>query len=185
METEDDKRGLFNGIMSMPYQPKNYNTINEPIQMTGMDLDKIPPDTPNYLTDLTYHKIMNNLHAGMSVRITLTSMGCSRSKVGAVMKWILKDEKRKQEYLEAKLVGSEIMAEEMIDIADGTMDEGTVPEDTKRAKLRIDTRASIIAFNNKSRFGKETTINVNVDLKQALEEASMRAEVIEGEVVDE
>jgi predicted SpoU family rRNA methylase len=61
---------------------------------------------------------MNNLHAGMSVRITLTSMGCSRSKVGAVMKWILKDEKRKQEYLEAKLVGSEIMAEEMIDIAD-------------------------------------------------------------------
>jgi hypothetical protein len=30
-----------------------------------------------------------------------------------------------------------------------------------------------------------TTINVNVDLKQALEEASMRAEVIEGEVVDE
>jgi hypothetical protein len=51
------------------------------------------------------------------------------------------------------------MAEEMIDIADGTMDEGTVPEDTKRAKLRIETRASIIAFNNKSRFGKETTIN--------------------------
>jgi hypothetical protein len=47
-------------------------------------------------------------------------------------------------------VGSEIMAEEMIDIADGTMDEGTVPEDTKRAKLRIETRASIIAFNNKS-----------------------------------
>jgi transketolase N-terminal domain/subunit len=77
------------------------------------------------------------------------------------------------------------MAEEMIDIADGTMDEGTVPEDTKRAKLRIETRASIIAFNNKSRFGKETTINVNVDLKQALEEASMRAEVIEGEVVDD
>jgi hypothetical protein len=38
METEDDKRGLFNGIMSMPYQPKNYNTINEPIQITGMDL---------------------------------------------------------------------------------------------------------------------------------------------------
>jgi hypothetical protein len=32
--------------------------------------------------------------------------------VGAVMKRILKDEKRKQEYLEAKLVGSEIMAEE-------------------------------------------------------------------------
>jgi hypothetical protein len=50
---------------------------------------------------------------------------------------ILKDEKRKQEYLEAKLVGSEIMAEEMIDIADGTMDEGTVPEDTKRPQGHV------------------------------------------------
>jgi hypothetical protein len=59
METEDDKRGLFNGIMSMPYQPKNYNTINEPIQITGMDLDKIPPDTPNYLTFLCHNLTAN------------------------------------------------------------------------------------------------------------------------------
>jgi hypothetical protein len=66
-----------------------------------------------------------------SARMLASSNACFKSTLT-----FIEDEKRKQEYLEAKLVGSEIMAEEMIDIADGTMDEGTVPEDTKRAKLR-------------------------------------------------
>jgi hypothetical protein len=38
------------------------------------------------------------------------------------MRWFLKDEGRKKEFLLAKEVGSEVMAEEMVDIADGKMD---------------------------------------------------------------
>jgi hypothetical protein len=35
------------------------------------------------------------------------------------------------------------MAEEMIDIADGTMDEGTVPEDTKRPQGHVWKKESL------------------------------------------
>jgi hypothetical protein len=185
MKKEDDKRGLFTGIMNTDYQPQHYNTRDEPIQMTGLPLDKIPPDTPNYLTDLTYYKIMDNLYSGQSLRSTLVEMGCTKTIVGSVMRWIMKDEGRKKEYLEAKEVGAEIMAEEMVDIADGKMDESALPEDVNRSTLRVKTRGAIIAFNNKARFSKETTVNINVDLKQALEDANKRATIFEGELVNE
>jgi hypothetical protein len=31
-----------------------FNTPTEPIHITGLPLNEIPPDTPNYLTDRTY-----------------------------------------------------------------------------------------------------------------------------------
>ena len=164
-------------------EPVSLNTVSEPIHMTGLPLDKLPPDTPNYLTDLTYNRILDNLSAGQSVSSTLLEFGCSKVTVGRVMRWFLKDEGRKKEFLLAKEVGSEVMAEEMVDIADGKMDNKD--EDIMLRALRVKTRGTIIAQNNKSRFGKEATVKVNVDLQKALEDASKRAKEAENiEVID-
>jgi hypothetical protein len=35
---------------------------------------------PNYLTDLTYNRILDNLSAGQSVSSTLLEFGCSKAK---------------------------------------------------------------------------------------------------------
>lgn len=151
---------------------KVFNTFDEPIHMTGIPLDKIPPDNSRYLTDRTYYEILDNLCSGQSLSSTLREKGCDRAIVGRVTRWMLDDEERKKEYLLAKSVGAEIMADEMIDIADGNMGKDDVVRDT----LRVKTRSTIIAHNNRQRFGKqETNTSINVNLIQAIEDATERA----------
>jgi hypothetical protein len=39
-----------------------FNTPTEPIHITGLPLNEIPPDTPNYLTDRTYVDIIQGFN---------------------------------------------------------------------------------------------------------------------------
>jgi hypothetical protein len=49
-------------------------------------------------------------------------------------------------------------------------------DDVVRDTLRVKTRSTIIAHNNRQRFGKqETNTVIKVDLMQALEDATKRA----------
>jgi hypothetical protein len=54
---------------------RNYNTRTEPIHLTGLPIDQIPPDTPNFLTDRTYHEILDGLACGVPVTKTLRNIG--------------------------------------------------------------------------------------------------------------
>jgi hypothetical protein len=60
---------------------------------------------------------------------------------GRIITWFYADDDRKREYLSARAIGSEVLADEMIEIADGVVDESNpIPEDVARSKLKIDTR---------------------------------------------
>jgi hypothetical protein len=42
---------------------------------------------------------------------------------GRIITWFYADDDRKREYLSARAIGSEVLADEMIEIADGVVDE--------------------------------------------------------------
>lgn len=169
-----------------------FNTPTEPIHITGLPLNEIPPDTPNYLTDRTYVDIIEGLSAGIPVSKTLSLIGCDYIMTGRIITWFYADDDRKREYLSARAIGSEVLADEMIEIADGVVDENNpIPEDVARSKLKIDTRRFLITVNNRPRFDKVVNVNVKVDLVKALEDANNRvsnlidSDILEGEVIHE
>jgi hypothetical protein len=171
---------------------RNYNTRTEPIHLTGLPIDKIPPDTPNYLTDRTYYDILDGLACGIPVTKTLGSIGCEPVIYGRILTWFYADEERKKKYLNARAIGAEILADEMLQIADGDIDNSNpIPDEIARQKLKIDTRRFLISVNNRARFGTESKVEVKVDLVKALEAANDRITklpeytVIEGEVTSE
>ncbi|CAB4140608.1 hypothetical protein UFOVP669_50 [uncultured Caudovirales phage] len=99
-----------------------------------------------------------------------------------LLAWIMRDEDRKLRYREAQEIGAEVVADQMIQIADGT-DTG-LPEDIDRATLRINTRKWLLGVWNRKRFGETRQIeqNVNVNLGDAM--AAAQARVEQARVVD-
>ena len=99
-----------------------------------------------------------------------------------LLRWIHKDPMRKSRYYEAQEIGSEMIAAEILEIADGVNDSG-VPEDVQRSKLRIDSRQFLIKTWNRKRFGDVKTIelNQNISITAALEQATQR---LAGRVID-
>jgi hypothetical protein len=54
----------------------------------------------------------------------------------------------------SRAVAAEILADEMLEIADGELDDDNpLPEDIARSKLKIETRRFLIGVNNRKRFG--------------------------------
>ena len=92
-----------------------------------------------------------------------------------LLRWIHKDPQRKSRYYEAQEIGSEMIAAEILEIADGVNDSG-VPEDVQRSKLRIDSRQFLMKTWNRKRFGDVKTIelNQNISITAALEQANQR-----------
>ena len=70
---------------------------------------------------------------------------------GEVMRWIRADTKRLDRYRDAQKIGAEVIADQMIGIADGQ----TELEDVQRSTLRIKTRQYILEKNNKERYGQD------------------------------
>jgi hypothetical protein len=163
---------------------RNYNTRTEPIHLTGLPIDQIPPDTPNFLTDRTYHEILDGLACGVPVTKTLRNIGCKPNLSGRIITWFYADDDRKKKYLEARAVAAEILADEMLEIADGELDDDNpLPEDIARSKLKIETRRFLIGVNNRTRFGTESKVEVNVNLIDAMKAADSRT--IDVKVIDE
>lgn len=97
-------------------------------------------------------------------------------------RWILRDTKRKAKYHEAQEIGAELIADEIIGIADG----GNSMEDVQRSKLRIDTRWKLLTVWNRRRYGevKQVEINQSISISDALNAAHQRMEkalTIEGD----
>lgn len=88
--------------------------------------------------------------------------------------WLLRDEDRKRRYYEAQEIGAEVVAQQMLAIADA---EDSV-EDVARSTLRINTRKWLLGVWNRRRFGevKQIEQNVTIDLSSAMAEAQARVE---------
>jgi len=145
----------------------------EIITLTGIPTCLIPPDTPTFLTDITWENILCNLQSGIPITKTLSNLGCKPNVAGKVMSWIYKDAERKGIYLSALEVQSEILAQQIIELSDGTYNENPdetvlIPEDIKRSALRIKTRTFLIEKNNE-RFTPKSIKEVHhVDLNEAM-----------------
>ena len=100
-----------------------------------------------------------------------------------LLRWIHKDPMRKSRYYEAQEIGSEMIAAEILEIADGVNDSG-VPEDVQRSKLRIDSRQFLIKTWNRKRYGdvKTLEVNQNISITAALEQANAR--LVNGITID-
>jgi hypothetical protein len=96
-----------------------------------------------------------------------------------LLRWIHKDPQRKSRYYEAQEIGSEMIAAEILEIADG---DGL--EDVQRSKLRIDSRQFLIKTWNRKRYGdvKTLEVNQNISITAALEQANQRLSI--GRVID-
>jgi hypothetical protein len=96
-----------------------------------------------------------------------------------LLRWIMKDPQRKARYYEAQEIGTEIIVDEAVKIADGA--DGM--EDVQRSKLRIDTRLWAVKARNRKRFGEVKTleVNQNISITAALEQANAR---LPGRVID-
>lgn len=93
-------------------------------------------------------------------------------KVGRFLAWVMRDESRKATYYEAQAFGAEVVAQEVIAIADA--DDSF--EDVNRSTLRINTRKWTVGVWNRARFGdiKQIEQNVRIDLSDAMTMAQER-----------
>lgn len=100
------------------------------------------------------------------------------------MRWIHKDPQRQQRYLEAREIGGEMVADELLAIADAVDDP---MEDVQRSTLRISTRKWLLAVWNRKRYGETKQLDITsthqISIVQALEQA--RERVITGTTYDQ
>lgn len=96
------------------------------------------------------------------------------------LRWIHKDDGRKARYYDAQAMGAEMVASEMLEIADAS----DSLEDVARSTLRINTRKWLLGVWNRKRFGdtKQIEQNVTIDIGAAM--AAAQARVESGRVVD-
>ena len=102
-----------------------------------------------------------------------------------LLRWIHKDPMRKSRYYEAQEIGSEMIAAEILEIADAVDNM----EDVQRSKLRIDSRQFLIKTWNRKRYGdvKTLEVNQNISITAALEQANNRltGRIIEHDLLED
>ena len=159
-----------------------------PITLTGIPHFLIPPDSPDFLTDYSWNTIL----VGLSQAETLSSIVSERlgrpDEYGRILSWIHKDPDREKEYYKAREIGTDVLVDEMLDIADAV----DSIEDVARSQLKISTRKWVASSFNRARYGdtKQVDTTVTLDISKAMEEAQNRLidattiTTIEGEVVD-
>jgi hypothetical protein len=96
--------------------------------------------------------------------------------------WVNRDETRRLRYYEAQATAAEVVAQQMLDIADAS---DTI-EDVQRSTLRINTRKWLLGVWNRKRFGETRQIEqtVTIDLGEAMAAAQRRVLENRGDVID-
>lgn len=134
--------------------------------------------------DSIFERILDKISSGITLKECLND-DVRKIEHAAFMKWINKNAKRKERYYEAQEVGSEMVASEIIDIADA---KDNPFEDIQRSKLRIESRKFLLSVWNRKRFGevKQVEIGGSISVIDALNAANQRlvGNVIEGELVE-
>ena len=148
----------------------------------------IQPATPNATSkrelqekqfEIFFETILNKLAQGINLKECLRDDQRDFDYT-QLLRWIHKDPQRKSRYYEAQEIGSEMIAAEILEIADGQ--DGL--EDVQRSKLRIDSRQFLLKTWNRKRYGdvKTLEVNQNISITAALEQANSRLSI--GRVID-
>lgn len=91
-----------------------------------------------------------------------------------LLAWIHRDPTRQARYYDAQAVGAEVVASQMIEIADAS----DAAEDVQRSTLRINTRKWLLGVWNRKRYGdiKQIEQNVTIDIGEAMAAAQARVD---------
>lgn len=138
----------------------------------------------NTLFDQFFEHAIDDIAAGKSLRSLLRKD--NRFEYGQFLRWIMTDPERKRRFRQAQEIGAESVADDLIDIADGTSPNGDgLMEDVTRSKLRIETRQWLMKTWNRARYADTKTVDVNVSnvteekLRQ-LSSTDLKRMIIEG-----
>jgi hypothetical protein len=136
--------------------------------------------------EFAFDRVIDRIAAGNPLSAALEGLPY-QFEYGKYIQWILKDENRRQRYYEAQETGAEIVADQMLNIADA--DDSL--EDVARSTLRINTRKWLLGVWNRKRYGETKQIeqNVTINLTDAMAEAharldNMRTVEVQGRVID-
>jgi hypothetical protein len=110
---------------------------------------KLERELRQHNLECLFERILDKVSEGGTASDTIL-LDHNKFTPGEVMRWIKADPKRTERYREAQKVGAEVIADQMIGIADG---DGM--EDVQRSTLRIKTRQYILEKNNKERYGAD------------------------------
>lgn len=121
--------------------------------------------------DRIFNEICTLIENGMAVRNALKQDGMPDSKT--FYDWMDKDNSKLQQYARACELRADMMAEDMLEIADdGTNDYMTITkgdteynvedrEVTSRSKLRVEARKWLLSKMNPKKYGDKTDITTN------------------------
>lgn len=111
---------------------------------------KRPRGRPTTYTQEIADEICRRLAEGETLRAICRDMGLA---IGTVLGWVRDDRDGFAErYARARDIGYEVMADELIDIADGGSD------DWQRDRLRVDARKWLLAKALPKRYGDRVTL---------------------------
>lgn len=118
-------------------------------------ISKTPATVRRELREMQYEPILERILDRIAEGTPLSE--CLRDDVREIepatfLRWIHKDSTRKNRYYEAQEIGAEMVAAQILTIADGT--ENPL-EDVQRSKLRIDSRRFLLQVWNRKRFGEK------------------------------
>lgn len=158
--------------------------------MTGTPAWLQPPktDTSDFYNEWTWEEILRRVSEGHSIA-SLCREPEMPQNAGKLLRWIMNDVDRKDLYYKAQAIGTEMLTDKMMSIADA---EDDPMEDVQRSTLRVNTHKWVISARNRDRFGDKKQIEqtVTVNISDAMENAQKRVAdlrqplLIEGDVVN-
>lgn len=155
-----------------PVKRKNSVTVSHPSTQTTAPVATSADFVFNTLFPTMFEGVLVKIAEGQALKAILRD-DFRQPEYEYFLRWVMSDPQRKERYYEAQAMGAEVIASEMIEIADA---DDTI-EDVARSTLRINTRKWVLGVWNRKRFGETKQIdhNVTVDLSEAMSEARRRS----------
>jgi hypothetical protein len=135
----------------------------------------IPTEEARKLLEVQYSNMFNSLIDRVTMGESLKSAlneDTRKFDYALFLRWIFKNEKRRNLYYEAQAVGAEVKFSEILDLAEAKDSF----EDIQRSSLRINTTKYHISVANRKRFGevKQVEHSGTISIKDAMEQANTR-----------
>lgn len=141
--------------------------------LSSSELARLKRENEAALYDAFFERALQHIAEGNPLTAAIESYPAPIAP-HRLLAWIHRDPERQRRYYEAQEVGAEVVASQMIDIADAS----DSIEDVQRSTLRINTRKWLLGVWNRKRFGETRQIdaNVTVNLGEAMAAAQARVD---------
>lgn len=123
-----------------------------------------------------FERVLTEITCGRSLRSVLAE-DLRDISYEAFWRWMKRDPRRMERYKEAQEMRAELLADEVIEIADGLNSiDPSSSDSVNRDRLRIDTRWKIMSAHNRRRYGesKQIEVSTSISITAALEQARSR-----------